>query len=146
DATPAGTLTVALSGAVPTGITIAQLTNTNGTISALVGASCGATLGSNVISLKVTDGAGLVGTGSFTVTVVDTTAPTISCPGDQLVEATGPNGASVTFTPTASDLCGATASCTPSSGSTFPRTATGVTCTATDNNGLHSSCQFMVTV
>ena len=36
-------------------------------------------------------------TATFTITIVDQTAPTVSVPGDIVAEATGPGGAAVTF-------------------------------------------------
>jgi uncharacterized delta-60 repeat protein len=85
---------------------------------------------------------------SFTVTVNDT-QPTITCPPNQ-TKCNDPNqcGAVVTFPPpTASDNCpGVTTSCSPASGSFFPKGTTTVTCTATDSSGNTASCPFTVTV
>ena len=67
--TAAGALTVtALT--IPTGITIGTITNTNGTISAPVSASCSATVGSNSITLKVTDSHGASAMTSLSMNVV----------------------------------------------------------------------------
>ncbi|MBI3844723.1 MAG: HYR domain-containing protein [Planctomycetes bacterium] len=84
----------------------------------------------------------------FDVTVVDTTPPTITCPQDITAECTGPNGAAVTFTATASDTCdpNPTIVCNPASGSVFPFGATTVCCTATDHDGNGAMCCFTVTV
>src|SRR5207253_8394976 len=69
-------------------------------------------------------------TGSFDVTVVDTTPPTLNLPGSFAVEATGPGGATVVYSATATDLVdGSIApSCSASSGSTFPLGTTAVNC------------------
>lgn len=85
----------------------------------------------------------------FTITVNDTQAPTIMCPGN--VTAVSPNPATpavVTYSaPIASDNCpGVTAVCNPPSGSSFPPGTTTVTCTATDAVGNQSSCSFTVSV
>jgi hypothetical protein len=80
------------------------------------------------------------------VTVVDG-PPTVTCPADIAADATSANGAVVTFSTSASDLCGpATVVCTPASGSTFPVGETTVTCDATDNANHTARCSFKVTV
>jgi hypothetical protein len=69
--------------------------------------------------------------------------------GNLTREATGPNGAVVTYpTPTAIDADGnnATMVCSPPSGSTFPLGVTTVTCTATGGDGAVSTSTFTVTV
>ena len=89
---------------------------------------------------------------TFTVTVQDTQAPTLSaCPANITApNATGACNAVVTYTPpTATDNCGtATVTCVPASGSTFVVGTTTVTCTATDAsvNSPDSTCMFTVTV
>ena len=95
--------------------------------------------------------AGLTGTTaiSFNVKVVGNAPPQMSVPSDMSVEATGPTGASATFTATATDPEDGTLptpTCTPASGSTFPIAQTTVTCTATDGGGLSASGSFHVTV
>ncbi|MBI1850488.1 MAG: HYR domain-containing protein, partial [Planctomycetes bacterium] len=84
----------------------------------------------------------------FHITIVDSRPPAISCPLDITAECTGPNGAPVTFTTTATDTCdpNPTIVCTPLSGSNFPFGTTQVCCTATDHNGNSSQCCFNVTV
>lgn len=80
---------------------------------------------------------------SFTVTVNDAQAPTISCAPIMAVGIIGsPAGCTtVTFTnPTATDNCpGVTVVCTPPSGSCFPLGVTTVTCVATDAGGNMTS-------
>jgi hypothetical protein len=82
--------------------------------------------------------------------IVDTTAPSISCPADIVVTTTSSAGAFITYlTPSASDNCGISifGSCMPASGSTFPVGTTTVTCTATDAAGnVSAPCSFQVTV
>ncbi len=86
-------------------------------------------------------------TGSFTITIVDTTGPALSVPGDITVVASGPT-AVVTFDASANDLVdGAVAvSCSPPSGSTFPLGTTTVNCSASDSRSNSSSASFDVIV
>jgi len=86
--------------------------------------------------------------GSFDVQVVDTTDPTVTVPAPITAEATGPDGAAVSFSASASDTVSGslTPSCSPSSGDTFPLGTTNVTCTATDGSGNQGSASFDVTV
>jgi hypothetical protein len=87
---------------------------------------------------------------SFTVTVRDTTPPTITnVPANKTVDATGPSGAVVTYTlPTATDLVDGNrpVTCLPASGSTFPIGQTTVTCTAKDTRNNTATKTFKVTV
>jgi hypothetical protein len=86
--------------------------------------------------------------GSFAVTVVDTTPPSIDVRGPAPVPATSKAGAVVEYTATAADTVTAsvTPSCSPSSGGTFPIGATTVTCTATDGAGNTAKRSFQVEV
>ncbi len=86
---------------------------------------------------------------SFTVTVVDTTPPTLSVPANIQAEATSAAGATVTYSPaSALDLVDGPVVpvCTPSSGGTFPLGTTTVTCTATDAHGNSRSATFKLVV
>jgi hypothetical protein len=108
-------------------------------------------LGVTTITWKATDGSGNTATCQQTITVQDTTAPTITCPAD-LTIASVPNGSSTaaTFAATATDNCpgAVTVVCNPASGSLFPLGTTMVTCTASDASLLSpdASCTFKVTV
>jgi hypothetical protein len=74
--TPAGSLIVTPSvGSTATGITVTDITNTNGTVTALVSASCTATWGT--VNFRVSDGS-LTSTGSLQVNVTPNTPPTIA--------------------------------------------------------------------
>ncbi len=106
-------------------------------------------VGTTPVTVTVTDGAGNASTCQFTVTVRDTTAPTIVCPAEVVVEAMGPAGAVAGFVlPQATDAVTASPQVTasPVSGSTFMLGSTPVTLTATDDAGNVGSCQFLVTV
>ena len=102
-------------------------------------------VGTTTVSCSTTAGP----TCSFTVTVNDTQAPTVTCPANITTPAgAGQCSAVVTYTtPTASDNCpGATVACVPASGSTFAIGTTTVTCTATDAASNTGTCSFTVTV
>jgi hypothetical protein len=105
-------------------------------------------LGSTQVNCSVTDSGSLTATGFFTVTVQDTTAPTLSLPSNRTEEATGPNGAAVSFNATANDIVDGsiTPTCDAASGDTFPLGTTTVHCTAADAHGNSSSGSFDVTV
>src|SRR5207248_9710325 len=83
-----------------------------------------------------------------TLTVTDTTGPTITVPANINTTATSVNGAVVTFTVTAIDAVDGpiTPTCTPGSGSTFAPGTTTVTCTTTDAHHNTSTKTFTVTV
>ncbi|MFP2907342.1 HYR domain-containing protein [Pyxidicoccus sp. 3LFB2] len=97
-----------------------------------------------------TDEAGNVGQACTTVVVVqDTTPPAVTCSADLVVEATGPEGAAVSYAPpSATDAVTSapTLSATHASGSVFPTGITRVTVTATDGAGNAGTCAFNVTV
>jgi uncharacterized repeat protein (TIGR01451 family) len=106
-------------------------------------------VGSTTITYSANDGFN-TGTATQTVTVVDNTSPTISCPASITLEPTCPSGAVATYTaPVGTDNCpGATTALTAgfASGSVFPIGATTVTYTVTDAAGNMASCSFTVTV
>ena len=93
-------------------------------------------IGDTAVRCTATDDHGNATTGGFTITVHDTSAPLIDLPGDISVEATGPDGAVVTWDVTATDAVAGTVpvTCTPLSGSLFPLGTTTVTCTASDSS------------
>jgi hypothetical protein len=104
-------------------------------------------VGTTTVTVTATDESGNGSQCSFTVTVVDDTAPVINCPANKTVSATG-SSTEVTYTVTATDNVDATptVTCTPASGSGFPVGTTTVTVTATDAAGKSSQCSFTVTV
>ena len=77
-----------------------------------------------------------------------TTPLTLTLPPGQTVEATGPDGATVTYTVSASDAQDGTLtpSCSPASGSVFPLGTTPVNCSVTDSGGHTATGSFTVTV
>jgi hypothetical protein len=86
--------------------------------------------------------------GSFTVTIQDTTPPSVHVPADISLPATSASGGTRTFSASATDTVDVTdaATCSPSSGSIFPTGVTHVTCTATDHAGNNGSASFSITV
>jgi len=100
------------------------------------------------VNCSAGDAAGNPAQGSFKVTVVDTTAPALNLPANMTAPATGPDGATVSFTATATDLVDGSVpvTCVPASGSVFPAGETTVNCTAVDGAGNPAQGSFKVTV
>ena len=83
-----------------------------------------------------------------TVAASDDTAPVVSVPADIIEETTSGAGAEVNFSASADDDVDGpvSASCTPTSGSTFPLGDTTVRCTANDQAGNECAASFPVSV
>ena len=113
-------------------------------------------MGSFAAVATATDRGGNHATCPFTVTVVDTTAPALTCPADLHFEATSAAGAVATFAGAATATDAVTASPSvvyaPVSGTLFPLgagkapTTTPVVVTATDAAANTSACTFHVVV
>ena len=105
-------------------------------------------LGDTLVTCSASDQAGNRGSNSFTITVVDSTPPSVHVPDDIVEEATSAAGAKVTFEASASDVVDGvvTTTCEPSSGTTFSLGTTTVTCSATDSADNTGSADFTVTV
>ncbi len=108
-------------------------------------------LGNTVVNCTATDASGNSSSCKFIVTVKDAQPPSITCPANITAVTPNPNsgGAVVTYpTPVATDNCSTpvTVTCSPASGTTFPRGTTVVTCTARDGSGNIATCTFTVTV
>jgi hypothetical protein len=108
-------------------------------------------VGTTVITLTVTDASGNSANCTFNVNRVDTTAPVVTCPGNQTIASTGAcTGVLGNYVSLASatDNCTATGAITitqsPAAG-TVIASATTVTITATDAAGNSSTCTFLVT-
>ncbi len=157
--TAAGGLTVTATS-VPAGLTVSNITNTNGNITATIAAACNAALGDNTIGLTVSDGA-LTATANLTVNVTANTAPSAGTYPATIIG----TGQSVNVTPSvAPNDNGAIASLSASApnftGSLTGNPATGVigvtnagpegvytvTITATDNCGATATTTFQLTV
>lgn len=129
------------------GAAVTYSVSSNGTVSCSPASSATFALGATTVQCTAT-GPGGTTSGSFKVTVVDTTPPAITVPGTITAEATSASGAVVTYTASAFDKVDGTvaASCAPPAGSTFPIGTTAVQCTATDAHGNSSSSSFTVIV
>jgi hypothetical protein len=105
-------------------------------------------IGTTLVTVTATDWRGNTATSTFHVSVVDTTPPTLVCPGNITAEATGASGAAVWFWASATDRVDyyPTIASSSAPGSTFPIGTTAVTVTATDSSGNSATCNFDVTV
>jgi hypothetical protein len=106
-------------------------------------------VGDTPASCSTTTQAGDPYTKTFTVTVQDTTPPTVTVPSNVAVETSNPAGTAVSYgSVTAVDTVdGAlTPTCDHASGSTFPVGTTTVTCSATDAHSNTGQASFTVTV
>jgi len=123
--------------------------NPNVTVSCIPASGSTFPLGPTTVECTATDNSGNFVTDSFDVTVEDTTPPTIGTNDDMMKEATGPDGAAVTFSnPGATDIVDTSVdvTCEPASGSTFDLGTTEVVCTAVDNFGNEDSSSFTILV
>jgi len=104
--------------------------------------------GATQVACVATDHSGNSATGSFTVTVQDTTPPVLVCPVAIVREQSEAAGAKVEFQCTATDDCDPDPEvvCTPPSGSVFPLGTTEVQVVATDDAGNRATGSFTVTV
>ncbi|OAV43789.1 hypothetical protein A3850_004430 [Lewinella sp. 4G2] len=123
------------------------------TLSRTAGSASGSSFdkGSNLITYRATDAAGLTKDCSFTVTVTDTEPPQINCPSAVTVDAEpGTCAATVTFpVPVGTDNCSPVTTeriAGPESGGSFPVGTTTVTYRATDIAALTDECSFTVMV
>ncbi len=108
-------------------------------------------IGDTTVDCSATDAAGNTGRASFMVTIIpqpDRTAPVITVPEDITQEATGPNGAEVSFEVSAEDDVDGTmdVTCDQNSGDTFVIGETVVTCTAEDAAGNSAQESFTIEV
>jgi hypothetical protein len=105
--------------------------------------------GVTTVYCTATDAAGNSTNCSFTVTIKDSEAPVVHCPSN-IITNTDPGQCSSTnvmFAASVTDNCsGATVTCLPASGSSFPKGVTTVTCTGQDASGNTTKCSFTVTV
>jgi poly(beta-D-mannuronate) lyase len=105
-------------------------------------------LGTTVVVGLARDLTGNYGGTAFDITVVDTTPPVLTLPGNLVIEATGQQGAAVPFTATANDLVagGVAVTFDREPGSVFPLGTTTVTATAADDFDNTATGTFNVTV
>lgn len=106
-------------------------------------------LGPTTVSCSVTDSGRRSDTGSFAVTVVDTTAPSIVVDHDQTVTTDDPAGTVLAYdAPVVADIVDPApgVACDPLNGAAIPVGVTTVTCTVTDASGNAAVDSFDVTV
>jgi hypothetical protein len=105
-------------------------------------------LGSTQVTYTATDSSGNTKSCNATITVVDTTPPSITCPPNQTATADSSGTATVTFGASASDVGSTTTiSYYPQDpGSAFPIGTTTEQATATDTSGNISICTFTIAV
>ncbi len=106
-------------------------------------------VGTTVVTCTVSDAAGNFVVCQFPVSVLDITPPTIACPSNQTVTLGSANNCTATVNfpaPTFTGPAGATVTCVPPSGSTFPVGTTTVNCSVTTQAALIARCSFTVTV
>lgn len=116
----------------------------SGAIDTAVGANCPSTDQRGVLRPQ---GAGC-DIGAFESDAADTTPPIVTVPADLVVDATGPDGAVVSYAASAEDdVDGPVAVvCVPRSGSTFAIGTTRVECSASDAAGNEASASFGIHV
>src|SRR5712691_9473603 len=103
-------------------------------------------LGTTTLTYAATDQSGNQSSCTTTITVVDTTPPSITCPAPITAEATGNESAFVVpGSATASDIAGPLTITSPPAAS-FPHATTTVTYYATDQSGNRSSCTTTIAV
>lgn len=99
---------------------------------------------------RAVDASGNATTGVQTISVVDTTPPTITCPSNVQVQATSADGVAAgdvpLAAPTASDTCGGAPTITDNRPPTFPVGSTNVTFTVRDASGNAATCTATVVV
>ncbi len=134
-------------------VTITYTGAGSATTTQLAGLASGASfpVGATTNTFSVSDGLGNSASCSFSVTVVDAQAPSITCPANITANNTvGTCGAVVNYAaPVGTDNCsGVTSSRTVglASGASFPIGTTTVTYQATDAAGLTATCSFTVAI
>jgi hypothetical protein len=105
-------------------------------------------LGTTTVHCVATDNNGNDASGSFDLTVVDTTPPTLTLPANIIVDAISPSGVVVIYTTSGSDIVSeaVVVGCVPASGSMFAIGARTVNCSATDGAGNTASGSFTILV
>jgi hypothetical protein len=102
------------------------------------------------VNCTATDNAGNTGNGSFTITVQDTTPPTIAPHENLIIGTRRSRFTNINYTlPTTQDIVDGdgVATCTPAPGSRFYIGDTTVTCTATDSHGnVAAPISFVITL
>jgi hypothetical protein len=104
-------------------------------------------LGTNYLTVTVTDAAGNTSSCIATITVTDTTAPTVVCtPGQTLIANSGCLGYYEVTAPALSDNCSGVTWTVSPNGPDFPIGVTNLIYTALDGSGNTATCTQTVTV
>ena len=106
-------------------------------------------VGNTTVICMARDAAGNTANCTFTVEVVDVSAPVLECPGNVIAQCDALDGVIVDYPqPVVTNECVGepVIVCDPPSGSFFQPGTTTITCTATDEAGNSSSCTFDVIV
>lgn len=103
-------------------------------------------IGDTTVVFTADDGNGNTASCPALATVVDTTAPDLTCPTDQSLECTSPAGASLPLVAQASDVCDDAVELSDTTLAVYPIGTTGVTFTAVDDYDNASDCALTVTV
>jgi hypothetical protein len=105
-------------------------------------------IGDSTVTCDAADSAGNTASATFSVTVRDTTPPTLTVPPTISADADTTGTALVTFSATATDIVGGgiPVGCAPRSGSRFLVGTNAVVCTARDAAGNEASASFNVVV
>ncbi|MBX7220433.1 MAG: putative Ig domain-containing protein [Blastocatellia bacterium] len=156
--TAAGSLVVTANP--PAGLTVTNIVNTNGTVTATVTALCNATTGANTVVLTVTDGSAISINANLSVMVTANSPPQVGTYANSSVQ--GGGGTTITSTPPTDNVSVAslTANAPGFTGTITGNTGTGtltvtnaappgvftVTVTATDNCGATATTTFQLTV
>jgi hypothetical protein len=148
---PAAMTVTAVGPLTPVSYTVSATDNIDASVTPTCDQPSGSSfpIGTTTVHCTATDSHGNTGNNSFTVTVVDQTAPVLTVPANEVIPATSSAGAVVAYSVSATDdVSGAVApSCAPASGAMFPALkTTTVTCSAHDAAGNSSSKFFTVTV
>lgn len=138
------------TGAVVTWGALAAQDTVDGSVAISCSPSAGAAfpLGTTTVGCSASDARGNTATGTFTVTVRDTTPPQVEVPPEVAAAATSASGAVVTYAASASDAVSGplVPTCEPPSGSSFPPGSTTVRCTATDAAGNTGTAELQARV
>jgi len=151
------------SGAVATWATPTANDTVDGSVSVTSDCAAGSVfpLGATTVTFTAVDAALNEATATFTITVADTTAPTVTAPLDITVNAASMAGAGVTFSASATDLVdgiipansiryykgyGTVSESEVFSGGTFLIGSTTVTVAATDSHANAGMATFAITV
>src|SRR5205085_11087823 len=105
-------------------------------------------VGTRTITATASNSCG-VASCTFTLTVVDTQPPTLTCSTNIVASADlgQCSKSNVSYTVTSLDNClSRTLTCTPTNGATFPTGTNTVNCVVTDTAGNSTNCSFTVTI